>query len=299
MQTSGDNSVLHRIARSFGRGLALGIGFTLTEQALRRKSPPRRPTFKPADAPEPAAAPPAPAAPAPPVHIPEPWRAASPTAAPYPDMRTVRAIASVVGQRIEERAAETERKLEEVKAAGNLDMQAAVARRVETQMADVRVQLATTQREFAEAVARTVALQVAEEVAKQTAVIEARVQERIEAAVAPLRTELRELRQRLAETENTMREFTNAISDTVRMAAERGAFTSEWRREGAEATRRPGAALNPPDRRTPRQVDLRTLRQRLTAADRTDPLARTAPPPLPQASPPHRQHLVVPFRAAS
>jgi hypothetical protein len=146
---------------------------------------------------------------------------------------------------------------------------------------------------------------VATEVAKQTAAIEARVQQRIEAAVAPLRLELRELRQRLAETENTMRDFTNAIGDTVRMAAERTALAAEWRREAApeavEVPRRPAASVqHQVEHRAPRHVDLRTVRQRLAAAGRPDEFPRSGFPQFPQTAPAtRRQPLVVPFRVAS
>jgi hypothetical protein len=211
----------------------------------------------------------------------------------------------VVEQRIQERAAQTERKLDEMKAARSQDVQVAVARQVETKMADVRGQVAQTQREFAEAVARVVAQQVAQEVAKQTTAIEARVQQRIEAAVAPLRTELRELRQRLAETENTMRDFVNAIGDTVRMAAEHGALAQDWRHQAApeaaetrrteSAPRRPAASAA----RSPHHVDLRTVRRRLMAAERPELFPAAGYFPASQPAPQRRQPLLVRFPVAS
>src|SRR5579883_379115 len=281
MQNSGDDSILHRLARCFGQGLALGVGLSLTQQALRPKGTRREPAFEPpATMPAaPAVEPPAfkPAAPAPRTASPETPTAAAPVSRTGLDLRAVQAIVSVVEQRIEERAAQTERKLEQIKAAQNIDVQSVVARQVEAKMGEVRTQVAKTQREFAEAVARIVAQQVAQEVAKQTAVIEARTQQRIEAAVAPLRAELRDLRQRLAATENTMRDFANAISDTVRMANESAVFAAP--REGERVTtsatsRRPAARAA----RAPHTVDLRTLRQRLMAADRPDQFPRTAFP---------------------
>jgi hypothetical protein len=306
MQNSGDDSILHRLARCFGQGLALGVGLTLTQEALRPKGTHREPALEPAADPAPAVDPPA--ALAQPARAPE-SRAASPAARTGIDLRAVQAIVSVVEQRIEERAAQTERKLDQVKAAQNLDVQAVVARQVESKMGEVRTQVAKTQREFAEAVARIVAQQVAQEVAKQSAAMEARVQQRIEAAVAPLRSELRELRQRLAETENTMRDFANAISDTVRMAGEHAALSGEWQREAAperaaEAPRR--AAASAPARRpaaraprTPHHLDLRVLRRRLTAADRPAEFPRTGYPPLLQPTVQRKQPLLVRFPVAS
>jgi hypothetical protein len=310
MQNSGD-SMLHRLARCFGQGLALGVGFTLTQEALRPKGTRREPTFRPAAEPRPAVEPrltaepkpvverPAPVAAALPARAPEPPRPTAPTPRAGLDLRSVQAIVSVVEQRIEERAGQTERRLDQLKAAASLDVQTAVARQVEGKMAEVRGQVAKTQREFAEAVARVVAQQVAQEVAKQTAAIEARVEQRIEAAVTPLQNELRELRQRLAETENTMRDFANAIGDTVRMAAEHSALSAERHRESpahaAEAPRPATAA------RAPRaaHLDLRVLRQRLAAAGRPEQSPHAAMPPLVQPAAPRKQPLVVRLRAAS
>jgi tetrahydromethanopterin S-methyltransferase subunit G len=69
--------------------------------------------------------------------------------------------------------------------------------------------------------AATVAHVVAEQVAQRAADMEERFQERIAAAVAPMQAELADLRERLAETENTMAEFVSAISMMCRKAAER------------------------------------------------------------------------------
>jgi hypothetical protein len=284
MQNSGDDSVLHRLARCFGQGLALGVGFTLTQQALRPKGTLREPALDPPAPPRPAVKPPAPP------------RAAAPAHSQL-DLRTVQAIVSVVEQRIQERAAQTERKLDEIKAAAAANVETAVSRRVEKEMTGVRTQVVKTQREFAEAVARIVAQQVSVEVARQTAAIETRVQQRIEAAVAPLRNELRELRQRLAETENMMHEFATAISDTVRMAGQRGA-APESRREAAnpaESAPRTAAVRTSRTRSAPQHHDLRVLRQRLMAPER----GTSFPPPLLQPPVPRRQPQVVPFRVAS
>jgi hypothetical protein len=186
MQNSGGDSIVHRLARCFGQGLAFGFAVALTHQALRPRAKSRESGFAPEARPEPAVEPPAPV----------------PAARTDLDLRAVRAIVSVVEQRIEERAAQTERMLNDLQAPAELDVQADVAREVEAKMADVRGQVAKIQRGFAEAVARVIAQQVAQEVAKQIAVIEAAVQQRIEAAVAPLEAELHELRQEVAEHRN-------------------------------------------------------------------------------------------------
>jgi hypothetical protein len=195
MQNSDGDPVLHRLARCFGHGLAFGAGFILTERVLRPRAARREPAFEPA--------------------------AATPATRAGVDVRVVQAIVSAVEQYIEEHAARTERKLDQLKADANLDV------------AGLRAQVAKMQREFAEAVALIVAQQVAREGAKQAA------------AIAPLEAELRELRQRLAETENTMRDFADAIGDIVRMAAAHGVLPAE-RREStpgpvAEVPRRAAA----------------------------------------------------------
>lgn len=303
MQNSGDDSNLHRLARLFGHGLAFGVGMTLTQQALRPKAAAGARPEQPVTVPEPATV----VAPPPQPQQVEPPRPAAVPRSPM-DLKAVQAIVGVVEQRIEERAGQTERRLAELEAGVNAKVQALISRQAEGEAA-LRGQVVKTQREFAEAVARIVAEQVAREVAERTAAIEARVEQRIEAAVAPLRAELRELRQRLAQTESTMHEFANAISDTVRMANERGLFTPAPAREAeprvvaAETPRRTAPAASPrpaPVRsaRTPQHLDLRVLRQRLQAAGRRDDLPRTAFPPA--GEPVQRKTAVLrPFAVAS
>ena len=304
MQISGDDSTLHRLARCFGQGLALGVGLSLTQKALRPKGTQPERAFEPAPEPVAPAPPRAPAAHAPAAAAPAP--AAAPVARTSLDLRAVQAIVSVVEQRIEERAARTERRIDEVKAAASLNVQAAVARQVEAGVAGLRAEVAKTHREFAVAVARIVSEQVAREVAKQTAAMEARVQQRIEAAVAPLHAELQDLRRRLAETENTMHEFASAISETVRMAGEQAASPAEWQPEAETeqiartprrtAVRRAGVARS---MRRPQHLDLRVLRQRLQAAERHDSVPRLAVPPLLEAPVQRKQAQLVRFPVAS
>lgn len=290
MQNSGDDSILHRLARCFGQGLALGVGLTLTQQALRPKGTQREPALDPPL--NPAAAPPRRPAPAP---RPEAAAPRTETASRAQlDLRAIQAIVSVVEQRIEERAAQTERTLDEIRRHAAANAEALVSRHVESAMTGVRTQMNHTHREFAHAVARIVSEQVTRGIAKHAAEMEARTQQRIEAAVAPLRAELRELRQRLAATENTMHDFASAISDTVQMANQFPAFRAEGPRETASSH----AAARSAAERAPRHLDLRVLRQRLMAADRRDDFRRPALPPQ-DAPAAHRRPQVVRFPVAS
>ncbi len=219
-----------------------------------------------------------PAAPAP---APSPRAAPSAPARSQFDLRAIQAIVGAVEQRMTEQAARTERRIAEVEAS----VTAAASRKAEAEVAALRGQVIQTQRGFAEAVARIVAEQVAVQVAERTAAIEAAAERRIEAATAPLRAELRSLRQRLAETENTMRDFANAISDTVQMANARAAFpAAELAQPAPPAARRAQAAYGA---RNGNHLDLRMLRQRLRAAELRDarPAAPSAPAPAVRQAP--------------
>jgi hypothetical protein len=210
MQRSGDPSILHRLARSFGQGLAFGVGVTFTQRVVRSKNNADVPAVEP----DPAA-----------VRVgDEPGLQAvdrSHAAQPRVDQRAVLAIVTVIEKRLREQSAETRRQLAELEATLGASVLASMSEHVEAENAALRSQLVTMHRDFAEAVARIVAEQVAAQVADRTAALEAGVQQSIEAAVAPLRSEIHELRQRLAETENTVADFEGAISETVRKATQR------------------------------------------------------------------------------
>ncbi|HLH20275.1 MAG TPA: hypothetical protein VKX45_23820 [Bryobacteraceae bacterium] len=220
-----------------------------------------------------------PAAPPAPVSSPRP--APSAPARSQFDLRAIQAIVTVIEQRMAEQAARTERRIAGVEA----NLKTAASQKVESEAAILRGQVVRTQREFAEAVARIVAEQVAVQVAERTAAIEVAAERRIEAAVAPLRAELRSLRQRLAETENTMRDFANAISDTVRMANTRAAVAAAERPQQPSTAALSAQAVG--DERLGKHLDLRMLRQRLRSAELQNGIARPAAPfaPSPRQAP--------------
>jgi hypothetical protein len=93
----------------------------------------------------------------------------------------------------------------------------ALETRLQEQAVTLRAEVKEMHREFASTVAQV----VGEQVALRAAEMEARVQERVAAAMAPLEAELAHLRERMAETENTMAEFVSAIGLMCRKAAER------------------------------------------------------------------------------
>jgi hypothetical protein len=309
MQNSGESSILHRLARTFGQGLAFGVGMTLTQKALRpdapkpAPAPARMPEIPPAAVQPPAAAQ-LPAEPAPPRPAPAP--AAAPAPRSQFDLRAIQAIVSVVEQRLKEQASHTEVRLAETESGLSARIHEMVRRQVETEIAGLRGQVIRTQREFAEAVGRVVADQVAKEVAARTAAMEAAVERRIEAAVeaavAPLRAELAELRRRLAASERTIEEFTDAVGDSVRIAAERSAILQPDRETVAQSEPAPAphTVARRPARmraeRAPQHLDLRVVRQRLMAAERRDDIPRAAFPP---AAVPRKAPVVVRFPVAS
>jgi len=271
MQSSGDPSLLRRLALAFGEGLVFSVGMRMmTEDAARprtapvaagtgpdmapladrlgrieqrlRESDARRQGAAPAAATRPAATPAAPVA--------------------TTDQKVIIAIVGAVEKHLEAHAIKVQQRIDGLQAAVTASADAAAAKRIEKEVAALREQVLTMQREMLMSVAQAVATQVAQ----KTAELEASLRQSVEAAVAPLRTEVRDLRRNLSDTDDTMAEFVSAITDTVRRTSETlpapARADGEWRGAG--------------------RVDLKTLRRRLSDMDK-----RTAEPrllPIPAAA---------------
>jgi uncharacterized protein YceH (UPF0502 family) len=302
MPSAGDPSLLRRLAVSFGEGLAFSVAMKLTENAMRPKAaaaalPPANvgpladrlgrieQRMQRLDAPRAATS----AAPAP---------AAALTQAQI-DQRVIQAIVGAVEKRLNEHASQVQQRIAGLESSVSANVQATAARRIEQETNALRAQVVTMQREFAQSVASIVAEQVAAQVAERTRAMEATIHAKIEAAVAPLRQEIHELRQRIAETDNTMGEFVSAISDTVRKASDRGVVVEEPERTvPVEAPRVvepvPIRAHQPPE-----HLDLRVLRKRLREVDLPVRESRPGFLPLPATSQRRGPASLSQFRAAS
>jgi len=271
MQSSSDPSLLRRLALAFGEGLVFSVGMKLmNDDGVRPRTAPvaagTGPDFAPladrlgriekrlkeSDAHRQAAAPAA--APA----------ASRPAAAPAAtgDQKVIIAIVGAVEKHLEAHALKVQQRIDGLQAAVTASADAAAGKRIEKEVAALREQVLTMQREMLTSVAQAVAAQVAQ----KTAALEASLQQSVEAAVAPLRTEVRDLRRHLSDTDDTMAEFVSAITDTVRRTSETlpapARADGEWRGSG--------------------RVDLKTLRRRLSDMDK-----RTAEPrllPIPAAA---------------
>jgi hypothetical protein len=273
MPSAVDPSLLRRLAVSFGEGLAFSVAMKLTESAMRPKPAAALPAadFVPPVRRVESAAPCTRQwdTPRPPVAEPQPAPAAAPNPAPAPtqaqiDQRVIQAIVGAVEKRLNEHAAQVQQRIAGLEASVTANVQAATGRRIEQETSVLRSQVMTMQREFAQSVAGIVAEHVAAQVAERTKAMEAAIQARIEAAVSPLRQEIQELRQRIAETDNTMGEFVSILSDTVQKAGKRSLPIEESERTAppAEPTR---LAEPVPIRahQQPQHLDLRVLRKRL------------------------------------
>ncbi len=215
---------------------------------------------------------------------------------PQYDPKVIQVIVGAVEKHLEQHAAHVQKRIDGLQASILAAAQASVATRI-TREADVlRAQVAAMHREFASSVAQA----VAEQVAERTASLQATMQAHIEAAVAPLRREILELRRRLAETDHTMGEFVSAISDTVRTATDRN-----WLSEEPRAYQAPPSApvsVAPSHARAgqkPQHLDLRVIRRRLSEVDNPRPDFGPGPSPLPAAAQRRSPAAVWQFRAAS
>jgi hypothetical protein len=268
MQSSSDPSLLRRLALAFGEGLVFSVGMRMmTEDAAPPRTAPvatgTGPDFAPladrlgriekrlreSDSHRQAGA----SAPATP--------AAAPAVGTI-DQKVIVAIVGAVEKHLEAHAVKVQQRIDGLQAAVAASADAAAAKRIEKEVKALREQVLAMQREMLNSVAQMVAAQVAE----QTAALEAALQQRVDAAVTPLRTEVRELRRHLSDTDDTMAEFVSAITDTVRRTSETlpapARHDGEWRGSG--------------------RVDLKTLRRRLSDMDK-----RTAEPrllPIPAAA---------------
>jgi hypothetical protein len=220
------------------------------------------------------------------------------------DQRVIQAIVGAVEKRLQEHAAQVQQRIAGLESSVSANVQAAAARRIEQETGALRSQVMTMQREFAHSVANIVAEHVAAQVAERTKAMEATLHARIEAAVTPLRQEIQELRQRIAETDSTMGEFVSVISDTVRKAGERGMVVEEQEAASAPAPQRMAEPRTPEPvpiraRQQPQHLDLRVLRKRLREVEL--PMRDPRPGFLPaQAVSQRREPSAVPqFRAAS
>jgi hypothetical protein len=204
MQSRRDPNVLRSLALSFGEGLAFSVGMKLTQGAMRGKAPAEQPDFGPVVA-----------------RLEEiekrVQKAERPRDPQQLDQKVIHAIVSAIETRLQETSANVERRLTEIEGAIATTAQTIVARHVEQEAVALRAQVVEMHREFTGNVARI----VAEQVALRSAEIESSVQTQVTAAIAPLQSELAELRHRMAETENTMSEFVSAISLMCRKASER------------------------------------------------------------------------------
>lgn len=267
MQDSGDSSLLRRLAVAFGEGLVFSVGMKLTEDTLRPRNVPvamgagpdlsplaeRLATIE--------------------QRLKELDRPGAPGAAPQMDQKTVIAIVGAVEKHLEAHALKVQKRIDGLQATVTATADAAAAKRFEQEAAALRQQVVTMQREMLSSISQIVASQVAAQIATQvetrTAALEASLQQTVEAALAPLRTEVRDLRRHLSDTDDTMAEFVTAISDTVRRASETlpspPRSGSEWRGSG--------------------RVDLKTLRQRLSNVGRKPAEPRLLPVP----AAPHRR----------
>jgi hypothetical protein len=186
MHSGRDQSVLRSLALSFGEGLAFSVGAKLIRNAAR----PAGGQLAPADfAPVAARL----------EQIEQRIQTVERPRDPQQlEQKLIQAIVSALETRLQEQAGHVNRRLEE-------------------QGVALRAEIKEMHREFASSVAQV----VGEQVALRAAGMEAQIQERVAAATAPLEAELAHLRERIAETENTMAEFVSAISLMCRKAAER------------------------------------------------------------------------------
>lgn len=186
MQSRRDPSVLRSLALSFGEGLAFSVGTKLVQNAIRpANAPVEQLDFAPVAA-----------------RLEQIEQRIQKVERPRDpqqfDQKVIHAIVSALETRLQEHSG-------------------AIDRRLTEQASSLREEVKEMHREFA----ATVAQVVGEQVAARAAEMESALQERVAAAVAPLQSELAELRGRMAETENTMAEFVSAISMMCRKAAER------------------------------------------------------------------------------
>jgi chromosome segregation ATPase len=268
MQSSSDPSLLRRLALAFGEGLVFSVGMKLmNDDGVRPRIAPvaagTGPDFAPladrlgriekrlkeSDAHRQAAAPAAPAA------------AAIPASGM--DQKVIIAIVGAVEKHLEAHALKVQKRIDGLQAAVTASADAAAAKRIEKEAAALRQDVLTMQREMLTSLGQIVAAQGTAEVAQQTAALQASMQQSVDAAVAPLRTEVRDLRRHLSETDDTMAEFVSAITDTVRRTSETlpaaARADGEWRGAG--------------------RVDLKTLRRRLSDMDKRPAEPRLLPIP--------------------
>lgn len=174
MQSSGDPSLLRRLAFAFGEGVAFRAGMKLAEDTMGPNDAAAATDLKPlADR----------------LSLVE-QRLGQRESAPAPqtDHKVIVAIVCAVEKHLEAQALKVQKRLD--------DLQATVAGQ---ERDGLREQVLTMQREMLQSVAQIVAEQVSAEVAQRAAAIEASLQRTMEAAVAPLQIEIRDLRRLLAD----------------------------------------------------------------------------------------------------
>lgn len=272
--SSGDASLLRRLALAFGEGLVFSVGMKLTEDAIR----PRDAAIAAGAGPE--LAPLAERLARIEKRLKEVDGERASAAPSQMDQKVIRVIVGAVEKHLEAHAIKVQQRIDELQASISAGADAATIERIGKETAAVRQQVQAMQRDVLGAVAQLIAREVATQVAQRTAALEAKiqasvgsavesaVQSSVDAAVAPLRAEVRDLRGRLSETDDTMAEFVSAISDTVRRTSETLPASAR-----AEGEWRPGGKL-----------DLKTLRKRLSQVDRNPVEPRFGMLPIPAAA---------------
>jgi hypothetical protein len=261
MQSSGDSSLFRRLAFAFGEGLIFSVGMKLSEDAIR----PRDAAIAAGPAPE--LAPLADRLSRIEQRLKDSDRQRQLAPPAQMDPKVIGVIVGAVEKHLEAHAAMMHQRIDNLQATVTASADAAVAKRFEKEAAGLREQVLLMQREMLSSVSQIVAQQVATQVAQRTAALEESLRKSVESAVAPLRTEVRDLRRHLSETDDTMAEFVSAISDTVRRTSETLPPAvrpdGEWRSSG--------------------RLDLKTLRKRLNDIDKNPAEPRFGLLPIPAA----------------
>jgi hypothetical protein len=232
MQSSGDASLLRRLAVSLGQGLAVGVGVKLSQDALRPKA---------ATTANAAAAPPDAAPFANRIEqiehklqeLDRPRPAAAPQPAPF-DPKAIQVIVNAVETHLKQHAAKVQERIDDLQSSVIAAADASAAKRIHQEVSALRAQVATMHREFSGTVGQSVADQVAAQVSAQAGALHAAIQQNIHAAVAPLRADLQDLRIRL--TQNDTAPLRAAVQDLQRRVSE--SDTTSLRSELQELRRR-------------------------------------------------------------
>jgi chromosome segregation ATPase len=256
MNSSGDPSLLRRLALAFGEGLVFSVGMRLTEDAIRPRNTPVATGAPPEVGPLAERL----------TRIEHKLEELDRPAVAQIDRQALVAIVGAVEKHLEAHAQKVQERIDALQASIPPTADAAAAKRIEKETSVLREQVVTMQKEVLSSIGQIIASQVAAQVEKRTAALEASLQQTVEAAVAPLRAEVRDLRRQIADTDDTMAEFVSAISDTVRRTSETlptpVRSDGEWRGAG--------------------RVDLKNLRKRLSDAGRASAEPRPLPAPAEQ-----------------